>query len=59
MALGSLWINDIYYVKDELEDHFNYGWEQVAGVTIGYPDKSELKKSAPNRFSVDTVTKFR
>ena len=59
MGLGSLWINDVYYVKDELEEYFNYGWDLVAGVCLGYPDRSELNMIPPKRLSIDVVTEFR
>jgi nitroreductase len=59
MGLGSLWINDIYYVKNEIEEYFGYGWELIAGVTLGYPDRTELGKIPPKRLSVDEVTEFR
>ena len=59
IGLGSLWVNDVYYLKDELEKYFDYGWELVAGVSLGYPDASELNKTPPKRLSVDMVTEFR
>ncbi|MBD3206207.1 hypothetical protein GF319_07670 [Candidatus Bathyarchaeota archaeon] len=59
LGLGGLWINDFYYVKDELEDYFSYPWELVAAVSLGFPEKGELRKSPPKRLSVDMVTEFR
>lgn len=59
LGLGSLWINDFYYVKDKVKDYFNYPWELVAAVSLGYPEKGELKESPPERLSVDMVTEFR
>ena len=59
MGLGSVWINDVYYVLDEFETCFNNGWELVAGVSFGYPDESEMNKNPPSKLSVDEVTEFR
>ena len=59
MGLGSLWINDVYYVLNELEEYFDNGWELVAGVSFGYPDESEMNKNPPSKLSVDEVTEFR
>ena len=59
MGLGSLWINDVYYVVSELEEYFGTGWELVAGVSFGYPDESEMNKNSPSKLSVDEVTEFK
>ncbi len=59
MGLGSLWINDIYYVIDSLIDFFGYSWELVAAVSIGYPVESERNKESPRKLSVDEVAEFR
>ena len=59
MGLGSLWINDIYYVLDSLKDHFGQPWELVAAVSIGYPAESEREKGPPSKLSVDEVAEFR
>jgi nitroreductase len=59
MGLGSLWINDIYYVLDSLKDHFGHPWELVAAVSLGYPAESERDKEPPSKLSVDEVAEFR
>ena len=59
MGLGSLWINDIYYVIDSLIDFFGHSWELVAAVSIGYPVESERNKDPPRKLSVDEVAEFR
>jgi nitroreductase len=59
MGLGSLWINDVYYVLDELTEYFDNSWELVAAVSFGYPDESEMNKSPPPKLTVDEVTEFR
>ncbi len=59
MGLGSLWINDIYYVLDSLIDYFGYSWELVAAVSLGYPVESEKNKGPPSKLSVDEVAEFR
>lgn len=59
MGLGSLWINDIYYVLDSLKDHFGHPWELVAAVSLGYPVESERDKGPPSKLSVDEVAEFR
>jgi len=59
MGLGSLWINDVYYMLEELEEYFDNGWELVAGVSFGYPNESEMNKNPPSKLSVDEVTEFR
>jgi nitroreductase len=59
LGLGSLWINDVYYLVSELEEYFGYGWELVAGVSFGYPDEEEVNKKPPSKLSVDEVTDFR
>lgn len=59
MGLGSLWINDVYYVLDELTEYFDNPWELVAAVAFGYPAESEKHKSPPPKLTVDEVTEFR
>jgi len=59
MGLGSLWINDIYYVLDSLIDFFGHSWELVAAVSIGYPVESERNRGPPSKLSVDEVADFR
>ena len=59
MGLGSLWINDVYYVLEELEEYFGYSWELIAAVSFGYPEESEMNKNPPSKLSVDEVTDFR
>jgi len=59
MGLGSLWINDVYYVLDELTEYFEHPWELVAAVAFGYPAESEKHKSPPPKLTVDEVTEFR
>lgn len=59
MGLGSLWINDIYYILDELTAYFDNSWELVAAVSFGYPAESETNKSPPPKLTVDEVTEFR
>ncbi len=59
MGLGSLWINDVYYVLDELTGYFDNSWELVAAVSFGYPAESEKHKSPPPKLTVDEVTEFR
>jgi nitroreductase len=59
MDMGSLWINDIYYILEELEDYFDKYWELVAAISLGYPHESEMNKKPPSKYSVDEVTEFR
>jgi len=59
MGLGTVWMNDIYYVLDSLVDYFGYSWELVAAVSVGFPVESEWNKGPPSKFSVDEVAEFR
>jgi nitroreductase len=57
-GLGSLWINDIYYAVEALEQYFSKPWELVAAVSLGWPSEQEQNKEPPNKMGVDEVTEF-
>jgi nitroreductase len=59
LGLGSLWINNIYYALDAVEEHLDKPWELVAAVTLGWPTEPERRKPPPNKLTVDEVTEFR
>jgi nitroreductase len=37
LGLGSLWIGDIFFCVEALEQHLGKPWKLLAAVTIGYP----------------------
>ena len=59
LDLGSLWINNIYYALDALEQHLDKPWELVATVALGWPTEQERHKTPPNKLTVDEVAEFR
>ncbi len=59
LGLGSLWINNIYYALDALEEYLDKPWELVAAVALGWPTEQEQHKAPPNKLTVDEVAEFR
>ena len=59
LGLGSLWINDIYYAVDALEQYLEKPWELVAAVSVGWPSEQEQTKAPPSKMTLDEVTEFR
>ncbi|MCW4052192.1 MAG: nitroreductase family protein [Candidatus Bathyarchaeota archaeon] len=37
LGLGSLWIGDIFFTVEALEQHLDKPWKLLAAVTLGYP----------------------
>jgi len=58
LGLGSLWINDIYYALEALEEHLDKPWELLAAVSLGWPSDKERGKAPPKKMSVDEVSEF-
>ena len=58
LGLGSLWINNIYFEIEALENYLDKPWELVAAVSLGWPSEKEKNKAAPKRMSVDEVSEF-
>jgi nitroreductase len=58
LGLGSLWINDIYYAVDALEQYLKKPWELVAAMSLGWPSEQEQTKAAPSKMALDEVTEF-
>ncbi|MEE8322142.1 MAG: nitroreductase family protein [Candidatus Bathyarchaeia archaeon] len=58
LGLGSLWINNIYFAIEDLENYLDKPWELVAAVSLGWPSEKEKNKVAPKRRSVDEVSEF-
>jgi nitroreductase len=50
--LSSLWINDIYYAKDEIERRFGQGYEVIAALAVGYSNSS---RRTTERLSLDEI----
>ena len=44
LGLGSLWIADTWYIKDEISAMVNTNLELFSAVTIGYPDESPAQR---------------
>jgi nitroreductase len=55
VGLGTLWIGDIFYAHDALEQHLGSPWKLTAAVTVGYPKHTP---EAPPKKSVDEVSEF-
>ncbi len=55
LGLGSLWIGDIFYAHEALEQHFNNSWKLTAAVVLGWPNHNP--QPSPRK-SVDDVTEF-
>jgi nitroreductase len=59
LGLGSLWIGDIFFTVEALEQHLDKPWKLVAAVALGYP--AYVPKGPWNgrpRKSVDEVAEF-
>jgi nitroreductase len=59
LGLGSLWIGDIFFTVEDLEQHLGKHWKLLAAVTIGYP--AYVPKGPWNgkpRKTVDEVAEF-
>ena len=56
MGLGSVWINDIDPVKEDVAKYLGYGdWEIVSVVAIGYPNQDP--KPRPRKELNDVILK--
>jgi len=55
LGLGTLWIGDIFYATEALEQHFDNPWKLTAAVAVGWP---ALHPELPPRKSVDEVSEF-
>ena len=55
LGLGSLWIADIYYVLQALEEHLGKPWKLMAAVTLGYPAE---EGRVPKKMRLDEVSEF-
>ncbi|MBS7631614.1 nitroreductase family protein [Candidatus Bathyarchaeota archaeon] len=55
LGLGSLWIADVHYLREEIVRYFSKTWGLTAAVAIGWPS-SKLKPR--QRLSVDEVSEF-
>lgn len=55
LGLGTVWIGDIYYTLDALEQHLGKPWKLMAAVAIGWP--AYIPESRPRK-SVDEVAEF-
>jgi nitroreductase len=56
LGLGSLWIGDVFFTVEALEQHLGKPWKILAAVTLGYP--AHVPKGPRNgrsRKSVDEV----
>ena len=58
LGLGSLWINNIYFEIEALENRLDKPWELVAAVSLGWPSEEEKNKTAPQKMSVNEVSEF-
>lgn len=59
LGLGSLWIGDILFAAEALEQHFEKPWMILAAVTVGYPAYiPEGPWDGRPRKSVDEVAEF-
>lgn len=59
LGLGSLWIGDIFFTVEALEQHLGKPWKLLAAVTLGYP--AYIPKEPWNgkpRKTVDEVAEF-
>lgn len=59
LGLGSLWIGDIFFTVEALEQHLGKPWKLLAAVTLGYP--AHIPKGPWNgkpRKTVDEVAEF-
>jgi nitroreductase len=60
LGLGSLWIGDIFFVVEALEQHLHKPWKLLAAVTLGYPARIPNRPwDGRPRKSVDEVAEFR
>jgi nitroreductase len=55
LGLGTLWIGDIFYARDELEHYFGKPWRLTAAVALGWP--AEAPKPRPRK-TIDEVAEF-
>jgi nitroreductase len=55
LGLGSLWIADIYYTLQALEEHLGKPWKLMAAVTLGYPAE---EGRVPKKMRLDEVAEF-
>jgi len=59
LGLGSLWIGDVFFAVEALEQHLGKPWKMFAAVALGYP--AHVPKGPWNgrpRKSVDEVAEF-
>jgi nitroreductase len=55
LGLGSLWIGDIYYALEALEEQLGKPWKLMATVTLGYPAE---EGRVPKKMRLDEVSEF-
>lgn len=55
LGLGTVWIGDIYYTLDALEQHLAKPWKLMAAVALGWP--ARIPEPRPRK-SVDEVAEF-
>lgn len=55
LGLGTLWIGDIFYSHEALEQHLGKPWKLTAAVVLGWPAH---RPECPPRKSVDEVSEF-
>jgi nitroreductase len=59
IGLGFLWIGDVFFTIEALEQHFGKPWKILAAVTLGYPAYvPEGPWNGRPRKSVDEVAEF-
>lgn len=55
LGLGTVWIGDIFYTVEALEQHLAKPWRLMAAVALGWPAQNPMPRP---RKSVDEVTEF-
>jgi len=55
LGLGTLWIGDIFYTRDALEQYLNKHWKLTAAIALGWP--AEDPKPRPRK-TIDEVAEF-
>ena len=59
LGLGSLWIGDIFFAVEALEQHFGKPWRILAAVALGHPAFVPIGPwNGRPRKSVDEVAEF-
>lgn len=55
LGLGTVWIGDIYFTLEALQQHLGKPWKLMAAVALGWPARIPEPRA---RKSVDEVTEF-